>query len=150
MVRIQKPEMRDFLEIARLDRSAWKKNRKADFIPDGEHAWRLWVEHALVYCAKKDGRIVGAILAFPCLSGAFCIHKVFVDPNCRKMKIGTMLFEKMLQDLDQRKAKSFLTVDPSNESARALYNKWGFTERGFVKGFYREDEDRLILYRKAY
>jgi len=53
------------------------------------------------------------------------------------MKIGTRLFEKMLQEFDQRKAKSFLTIDPLNESAPALYTKWGFTDHPLVKGFYR-------------
>ena len=148
MIRIQKAKIENFLNIAQLDRKAWKQNRSSKFIPDGEHAWRLWVENALVHCAKKDGKIVGAILAFPCLSGDFCIHKVFVKPGCRKMKIGTRLFKKLLRDLDERGAHSFLTVDPLNKSALALYMKWGFTERTFVKGFYRENEDRFVLKRR--
>ncbi len=92
--------------------------------------------------------MAGAILAFPCLSGDFCIHKVFVAPELRGRKIGTRLFEKLLQDLDRRGAGSFLTVDPRNEGALALYGKWGFTGRRFVRGFYRKNEDRLILKRK--
>ncbi len=149
MIRIQKARVKDFLSIAQLDRKAWRQNRSSKFIPDGEHAWRLWVEHALVYSAKEERKIMGAILAFPCLSGDFCIHKVFVEPTVRKMKIGTRLFKKLLQDLDRRGVHSFLTVDPLNENALALYTKWGFTERTFVKGFYRENEDRLVLKRKT-
>ncbi len=148
MIRIHKGKPQDFLEIARLDRRAWRENRNSKYIPDGEHAWRLWAEHAFVYCARKEGKAVGAILAFPCLSGEFCIHKVFVAPLFRGKKIGTRLFEKLLQELDQRGVCAFLTVDPRNESALALYAKWGFTERTFVKGFYREREDRLVLKRK--
>lgn len=148
MIRIQKAKPRDFLEIAKLDRRAWRENRNSKFIPDGEHAWRLWVEHALVYCAWKEGKMTGAILAFPCLSGEFCIHKVFVAPGARGRKIGTRLFDKLLQDLDRRGTGSFLTVDPRNESALALYGKWGFTGRTLVKGFYRKNEDRLVLKRR--
>jgi phosphinothricin acetyltransferase len=136
------------LEIAKLDRRAWRENRNSKFIPDGEHAWRLWAEHALVYCAWNEGKMTGAILAFPCLSGEFCIHKVFVAPAFRGKKIGTRLFEKLLQDLDGRGISSFLTVDPRNEGALGLYAKWGFTERTFVRGFYRRNEDRLVLRRK--
>lgn len=66
----------------------------------------------------------------------------------RGKKIGTRLFEKLLQELDQRGVCAFLTVDPRNESALALYAKWGFTDRTFVKGFYRKREDRLVLKRK--
>jgi ribosomal protein S18 acetylase RimI-like enzyme len=71
-----------------------------------------------------------------------------VDPSSRKMKIGTRLFEKLLQDLDQRGVHSFLTVDPLNENALGLYTKWGFEKRGFKKGYYRKNEDRLVLKRK--
>ncbi len=148
MIRIQRAGVKDFLKIAELDRAAWGQNRNSEFIPDGEHAWRLWVEHGLVYAAKEDEKIIGAILAFPCLSEEFCIHKVFVKPGCRKMKIGTRLFIRLLSDLDQRGVPSFLTVDPLNKSALALYMKWGFTERTFVKGFYRKNEDRLVLKRR--
>jgi phosphinothricin acetyltransferase len=148
LIRIQKAKERDFLEIAHLDRIAWKQSRNSRFIPDGEHAWRLWVELALVYCAQKDGRIVGAILAFPGLSGEFCIHKAFVDPSCRKIKIGTRLFKRLLQDLDQRGVHSFLTVDPLNENALGLYTKWGFEKCDFKKGYYRKSEDRLVLKRR--
>jgi len=147
MNRIYKAKPRDFLEIAKLDRKAWRENQNSRYIPDGEHAWRLWVEHALVYCARNEEKVSGAILAFPCLSGEFCIHKVFVAPALRGKKIGTRLFEKLLQDLDRLGAGSFLTVDPRNESALALYGKWGFTGRMFVKGFYRKNEDRLVLRR---
>jgi [ribosomal protein S18]-alanine N-acetyltransferase len=148
MVAIRKAGPGDFLEIAKLDRIAWKANRTARHIPDGEHAWRLWVEHALVYYARKEGKMAGAILAFPCLSGRFCIHKVFVAPALRGKKIGTRLFERLLRDLDRRGAAAFLTVDPRNESALALYAKWGFAGRTFVRGFYRKKEDRLVLKRK--
>ena len=148
MIRIRKAKPQDFLEIAKLDRRAWRKNRNSRHIPDGEHAWRLWAEHALVYCAWSEGKMAGAILAFPCLAGEFCIHKVFVAPGLRGKKIGTRLFEKLLRDLDRRGVGSFLTVDPRNESALALYAKWGFTGRTFVKGFYRKNEDRLVLKRK--
>jgi len=147
VIRVQKARVGDFLGIARLDRKAWKQNRSSKYIPDGEHAWRLWVEHALVYCAKQGDDIVGAILAFPCLSGDFCIHKVFVKPDFRNKKIGTRLFMRLLQDLDRRGASSFLTVDPVNESALALYAHWGFKERTLVKGFYRKKEDRFVLRR---
>jgi len=150
MMRVQKAKVGDFLSIAQLDRNAWKQNRNSRYIPDGEHAWRLWVEHALVYCAKQRDDMVGAILAFPCLSGDFCIHKVFVKPNFRNQKIGTRLFMKLLQDLDRRGVSSFLTVDPMNGSALALYARWGFTERTLVKGFYRKKEDRFVLRRRPH
>ncbi len=160
---IRRATVTDFMPIAALDRTAWSRNRNAEFIPDGEHVWRLWVEHGLVYCAVREGEIVGAIVAFPCLPGAdhedrslssdhkslFCVHKAFVIEALRGQQVGTRLFEALLAELDRLGAESFLTVDPINEAGIRLYEKWGYTERRFVKGYYRPHEDRFVLTRAA-
>jgi ribosomal-protein-alanine N-acetyltransferase len=138
-----------FLRIAELDRQAWLDNRNPEFIPDGEHVWRIWVEHALVFVAVEADRVIGAVLAFPCLSGDYCLHKVFVHPSQRGKGLGSLLFEKLLGEVDSRGAGCFLTVDPINDAAIRLYAKWGFSDRQFVKGFYRANEDRLVLRRAA-
>lgn len=140
---IRKAEARDFQEIAALDREAWQKNGNSEFIPDGEHAWRLWVEHGLTFCAEREDVIIGAVLAFPGIKNAFCLHKVFVSSNQRNAGIGT----KLLNEIDKLDTDIFLTVDPTNEAAIALYNKWGFTDQIYIKGYYREEEDRLVLTR---
>jgi phosphinothricin acetyltransferase len=148
-MKVRKAETRDFLAIAALDREAWKQNRNSEFIPDGEHAWRLWVEHALVFCTEINGEIVGTILAFPSVKDTYCVHKVFVSYEHRDQGIGSKLFSVLLQEIDRKKTDAFLTVDPSNNTAIALYNKWGFTDQIYVKGYYRDDEDRLVLTRHA-
>ena len=139
----------DFLEIAALDRVAWGQNRNSAFIPDGEHAWRLWVEHALVYCCVDNDTIIGAVLSFPCLDGQFCLHKVMVDHEHRGRGIGSRLFEEMMSVIDIKRVPVFLTVDPVNKPAIALYEKWGFSDQEYVKGYYRADEDRLVLTRRT-
>ena len=149
MIHFHKAEISDFLAIAALDRRAWKQNRNSEFIPDGEHVWRLWVEHALCFTAKEENTLLGAICAFPCVSGKWFVHKVFVEFEKRGTGIGTKLFGVLLAELDKRKAESFLTVDPVYEHAVRLYEKWGFTERQFVQGYYRPNEDRYVLTRTA-
>jgi [ribosomal protein S18]-alanine N-acetyltransferase len=145
----------DFLAIADLDRRAWTKNRNAEFIPDGEHVWRLWCEHGLTFCALAEDDenggncLVGAIVAFPCLDGRYCVHKAFVEEAQRGQRIGAGLFEALLNELDAIGADAFLTVDPVNEAGIRLYERWGFTERQFVPGFYRSNEDRYVLTRRA-
>lgn len=148
MIKYTKATAPMFIAVAELDREAWKLNRNAEFIPDGEHAWRLWVEHALVFVAQDAGEIAGAILAFPCISGRWCVHKVFVRQDKRKLGVGTKLFKKLLNEVDNIGADCFLTVDPVNAGAMKLYEKWGFREREFIKSYYRENEDRFILTRK--
>ena len=149
MTHFEKAEIADFIEIAALDRRAWQANRNSEFIPDGEHAWRLWVEHGLVYTAREDSRLVAAILAFPCASGVWCVHKLFVEYDRRGCGIGTKLFEVLLAETDTMGVDCFLTVDPANDNAVKLYEKWGFTERKFVAGYYQPSEDRFVLTRRA-
>lgn len=149
MLRFEQARIRDFLQIAELDRYSWKDNRNFEFIPDGEHVWRLWVEHCIVYTAKQEVDVVGAIVAFPGKSGIWCLHKVFVSPEQRGQGIATQLLGKLVQALDEIGADCFLTVDPENDSALKLYEHWGFTEKEYVKGYYRPYEDRLVLTRRA-
>lgn len=141
---------RDFLDIASLDRRAWLGNRNPEFIPDGEHAWRLWVDGAHVFLARERDVVVGAILAFPMLDGALCVHKVMVEQAYRGRGLGSRLFYRLLAEVDRRGgAACFLTVDPANDAALRLYEKWGFTERQFFVGYYRAHEDRYVLTRPA-
>ena len=149
-MRIERARTEDFLEIARLDREAWAQNRNSEYIPDGEHAWRLWTEHALVFCAWENDALIGAVLAFPTTTdGLYCLHKVFVDHACRGKGLGSELFDVVLAECDARGVDCFLTVDPVNEGAISLYEKWGFVERKFVEGYYRKEEDRFVLTRRC-
>jgi phosphinothricin acetyltransferase len=141
-------EIDDFLDIARLDREAWKESPDSEFIPDGEHVWRLWVEHALVFCAKKEGRVIGAALAFPTMDGRQIVHKAFVDREHRGRGVGTRLFALLMARLDELSAESLLTVNPANSDALALYAKFGFEKHTLVRGYYRPSEDRCVLVRR--
>ena len=147
---IKPAKPRDFLEIARLDREAWAQSRNSEYIPDGEHAWRLWTEHAFVFCAWDQDVLIGAVLCFPTMTDRlYCLHKVFVDHAHRVRGIGSDLFDAVLAECDRLGVDCFLTVDPINENAISLYEKWGFVERKFVKGYYRPEEDRFVLTRRC-
>lgn len=148
-MQIRRARHGDFLAIAQLDRRAWTNNRNNQFIADGEHVWRIWVEHALTFCAIQEGQIVGAIIAFACESGQYCVHKVFVDNRLRGRGVGGQLFKELLVALDKLRVSSFLTVDPVNTAALSLYDKWGYCQKKLIKGYYREQEDRYILTRAA-
>ena len=148
-IRIRKAKPREFLAIAVLDRVAWRQNRHGRFIPDGEHAWRVWCEQALTFVACRDSQVIGAIMAFPCITGAYWLHKVMVAERCRGLGIATRLMQALLQAVDRRGADISLTVDPANQPALRLYGKWGFTARKLVRGFYRGNEDRYVLTRQG-
>ena len=144
----QQAEPSDFLEVAALDREAWKQNRNSDYIPDGEHVWRIWMEHALAYTAKEAGKVVGAIIAFPCITQQWFVHKVFVDLERRGNGIGTRLFEILLTEIDRIEVDCFLTVDPAYGDTIRFYEKLGFVEKVFFSGYYRANEDRYVLTRR--
>lgn len=144
---VRKATIHDFLEISKLDRSAWGKNKDAEFVPDGEHAWRLWVEYALVYCAVKNNKIIGVILAFPTNNEKYFLHKIFVDYKERNQKVGHKLFEILCLELDRIKQECMLTTDPSNLIMIHTCSKFNFNQKILIKGYYREYEDRLLITR---
>ncbi len=150
MIDLRTATASDFLAIAELDRRAWRGNRRGEFIPDGEHVWRVWCQCALTLVATAGDAVVGAAVAFPCTDGRYAVHKIFVDPARRGRGIGGRLLAALVERLDERGVTSFLTVDPVNEAALALYERHGFTERGFIKGYYRPQEDRFVLTRRAF
>jgi len=139
----------EFLDIAALDRIAWP-DLDDTFIPDGEHIWRVWCDHATLLVARPvdrgplstSGNVAGALVMFPTQSGELFLHKVMVHPVCRGQGIGTELMKSALAGAD---ATVLLTVDPLNQSAVALYRRFGFAVREQVSGYYRPHEDRLIM-----
>ena len=149
---IRRAQSSDFLEIAALDRESWGSDPKDAFIPDGEHAWRLWVEFAHVLVAEADNQIVGAILAFPTIEKKeilFAVHKVFVHPQYKGNGLGTRLFYQLLEILDkEEQAASFLTVQPQNKPAIKLYNNMGYESAKYVEGYYRPNEHRVVMVRQ--
>lgn len=144
---IEKASASDFLAVAALDRLAWSDNNNAQYIPDGEHAWRIWCEHSVMFCAKSRGEVVGAILAFACESESYCVHKVIVCKEHRGLGIGGQLFNALLTALDAKQVSSFLTVDPTNVNAVTLYKKWGYQITEHVNGYYRANEHRYVMTR---
>ncbi len=138
----------DFLAIAALDRIVWT-GAHGRYIPDGEHVWRVWCEYAHVWVADSPALpegpwtpVAGAALTFPTTGGALFLHKLFVHPACAGLGIGTALLRAALDAAD---APVLLTVDPANARALALYRTLGFTTRADIAGYYRPQEDRLLL-----
>lgn len=144
IIKQARPE--NFLEIAALDRNAWPEEPDT-FIPDGEHAWRLWSEYATVLIAEfgdEDHRhtIAGALLMFPTNTEETFLHKIMVHPDFRGQGIGSAL---MKQALQAAKSVVLLTVNPDNAPAVRLYESFGFRTRTRIEGYYRPHEHRLLM-----
>ena len=103
----------------------------------------------MVYCALHEQNIIGAAVAFPTMKNHFWMHKIFTVKEYRKAGVALRLMEKVLIHLQEIKAPCYLTVSPGNEAALRLYRRLGFREEGLIKGYYREFEDRYLLYREV-
>lgn len=135
----------DFLAIAELDRVSWLDNRNSEFIPDGEHVWRHWVEHAYVCVAKQNQKIIGAALSFPSTApNIHFVHKIFIAAECRGTGIGKKLMQLICAKYDDNKIIAQLTTDTNNKAMQRLADAMGFSERELIKGYYRENEDRWL------
>ena len=143
---IKKALPEDFLEIAALDRIAWPKEPDT-FIPDGEHAWRLWSEYATILIAQcseenRQNRLAGALLMFPTNTEETILHKIMVHPDFRGQGIGSALMKQALQSANE---VVLLTVNPDNTPAVRLYESFGFQIRTRIEGYYRPHEHRLLM-----
>lgn len=143
---IKQAHAQDFLEIAALDRIAWPIEPDT-FIPDGEHAWRLWCEYATVLIAISSRKespqtLAGALLMFPTNTDEIFLHKIMVHADFRGQGIGSALMKQALQRADQ---VVLLTVNPENTPAVKLYESFGFQIRKIIEGYYRPHEHRLLM-----
>lgn len=137
----------DFLGIAALDRISWEGSG-SQFIPDGEHAWRVWCEYATVLVIRSDrqlsetGDIAAALVMFPTERREQFLHKIMVHPECRGRGLGTKLMHAGLQ---RATVPVLLTVNPENQAAIRVYEKSGYRIRERVDGYYRSHEHRYIM-----
>ncbi|MFK7815831.1 MAG: N-acetyltransferase family protein [Gammaproteobacteria bacterium] len=144
----------DFYAIAKLDREVWQDNRNSDFIPDGEHVWRVWVEHAYVCVAldnnKMEGNeVVGVALSFPSTApNIHFMHKLFIAAEYRGHGVGDRLMSVICGKYDENNITAHLTTDTDNDAMQQLAEGFGFSVKELVRGYYRKNEDRW-LYKRA-
>lgn len=147
---VRRAEIGDFLSISELDRIAWTSNRVSEYIPDGEHIWRFWVEYSSVFIATEGDQTIGAAIAFRAnQDNLFMFHKLFVHVEHRKKGVGSRLLEHLCRDIDTYEADCVTTVDPINKEMLSVCSNYGFTEKTLIKSYYRSNEDRYLLRRKS-
>ena len=128
MITIEKATRSDSLAIESLDRVVWeRRNGGQRTMADADYTWRIWIEHALVYTAKDDGKLVGVALAFPAKSGRYCLHKIFTAEAYREQHAATLLADAILHDTDKLGVDVFVNVFSDNAKALLLFEKQGFS-----------------------
>ena len=100
---------------------------------------------ALAAVQGDDERLIGYAV-FSRYDAAWHTMNVAVEPEHRRRGIASALIEGALSRIEPD-APVTLEVRPSNESAIALYETFGFRSFGFRKGYYANGEDAMIMWR---
>ena len=96
--------------------------------------------------AEKDGAPVGALF-LSCLPPEGEVFRIGVLPSARGGGIGRIIMSSFLDLLSRAGADvCFLEVRESNTPAIALYKKYGMTQVGMRKNYYRNPTENALLF----
>ena len=105
-------------------------------------------ENTIYLGAFKDGVMVGYAGAW-LVAGDADITNVAVIPEVRRQGVAkTLLFELFLKLLENAGETVRLEVRRSNENARSLYEKMGFSEIAVRKNYYADPCEDALIYEK--
>lgn len=108
-----------------------------------EHSLRL--ENVFCYVAKNDDKVLGFVLIEE-TPYDFDILEIVVDQELRGRGIGTMLMKRVLDYAKlTHKEKATLEVASDNKSAIMFYEKFGFSQIGMRKNYYKNGNDALVF-----
>lgn len=93
--------------------------------------------------AKLDEKIVGFAGVWFSVDDAH-ITNIVVHKAFRHKGIGSMLLEELIE-LAKIKSSLTLEVNTQNETAYKLYSKYGFTNLGIRKKYYKGIDDAYIM-----
>ncbi|MEI6916567.1 MAG: ribosomal protein S18-alanine N-acetyltransferase [Armatimonadota bacterium] len=117
--------------------------------PWSENAYRTELSNqcAEYYVAWMGGNLAGYVGMWLIMDEVH-ITTLGVAPEYRGKKVGERLLTRVLDAARERGAQRVtLEVRKSNETARSLYNKYGFREAAIRKGYYSDnDEDAVIMW----
>ena len=98
--------------------------------------------------AIEDRRIVGYLICSR-YADVWHLMNIAVDPPARRRGIATALLDEMIARAGDDAAYT-LEVRPSNSSAIALYERFGFRSAGTRRRYYQDTgEDAVIMWRTA-
>ena len=105
---------------------------------------------ALWLVAKIDNKVVGYI-GSQSVMGEADMMNLAVDPDFRCRGIGAELVTALLAYLQERGVSSLtLEVRQSNEKAKRLYSRLGFSEIGRRPNYYRNPREDALILRKEW
>jgi ribosomal-protein-alanine N-acetyltransferase len=109
--------------------------------------------HDVSYCylARDDARRIVGFCSFWRIVDELHINNLAVLPEYRRSGVATALLRRVLGDGARLgAARATLEVRQSNDPARSLYERLGFTVAGVRRGYYTKPvEDAIVLWREG-
>jgi len=97
--------------------------------------------------ALRDGRITGYLICSR-YEQVWHIMNIAVDPDLRRIGVGSGLLTRLLERIGDDEARYTLEVRPTNSGAIELYEGFGFRKAGLRPRYYQDNgEDALIMWR---
>jgi ribosomal-protein-alanine N-acetyltransferase len=130
----------DVPEVMAVDRHCFRT-------PWSENAFLSELKNAAAYylVARLCGVLVGYAGAWLVMDEAH-ITTLGVHPEYRGRKLGERLFAEILDEAIRRGVRrASLEVRESNESARGLYEKYGFTAVARRRGYYTDNQEDAVV-----
>jgi len=103
------------------------------------------------FLARDRAAVIVGFCAFWHVLDELHINNLAVEPAYRRQGVASALLEQVLAEGARRGARrATLEVRQSNDSARRLYQRFGFSTIGIRRGYYSHPiEDALVLCREG-
>ncbi len=140
---VRQADARDIDAIARLEeicfKDPWSREAVREEIEDNDLAMYM--------VAELEKQVIGYVGIWY-IGDEGHITNVAVDPNYRKLHVGSAIINCLIEFSKNNDIKAFtLEVRVSNIAAKNLYKKIGFEEAGIRPHYYKDNEDAIIMWR---
>jgi [ribosomal protein S18]-alanine N-acetyltransferase len=133
MIVITPMKDKDIPAVVAIEARSFKYPKPEAVFREDEHKYLV---------ARDEEKIVGYIGIEKILDEVHIINMA-IDPDYRGKGIGKRLMQHVLNDEEV----FFLEVRVSNETAKSVYEKYGFKVINTRKGYYADGEDALVMRR---
>ena len=133
MITIFPMKDKDIPQVVEIERLSFKFPKPEAIFREDEHKYLV---------AKEDSKIVGYIGIEKILDEEHIINMA-IHPDYRGQGIGKRLMQHVLNDEDV----FYLEVRVSNDSAKKIYERYGFKVISIRKGYYADGEDAYVMRR---
>ena len=140
-ISIRQATEKDIPEIAELEKkvsdSSWTEGMLRSSVSLG----------ALIWAVQQNGEIIGYSVLDTRVLGEAEIHNIVVSPEYRGKGLSKLLMDRMILAAKESGAeKIFLEVREGNAVAIGLYKRYGFTENGRRRAYYKNPiEDARLM-----